>query len=285
MTQKIRLSVIVLLYKGNRWIDPCVGSLKHQSLDHQHYEIILADNGGFTSSVNKYRQQKGIKIITFPENLGFAEGYNKTLDYASGEIIMLMNQDVLVHHNCLEKIIRSFDSHPEAGVISANMIMVSKNDAIDLFDSDINKTGYYKLSRFGYASYVFAQTNKDTLPVEFVSGNALAFRQIILGDIGNQLFDSYLVSYAEDLDLSIRIKKTKWKMYSCSNAIVYHFRDKAFSGGALQRLRKLTHISSNRLLVYHKNLGAIAFLKKLPYLLLGIPLKVGRLDGQARFNA
>jgi GT2 family glycosyltransferase len=285
MTQNIRLSIIVLLYKGNRWINTCVSSLEKQSLRSDHYEIILVDNGGHTTSVKKYKDHSRVKTVIFPVNYGFAGGYNHALNYARGKIILLMNQDVLVHYNCLEEIIRAFDSHPEAGVISANMFTVSKKDAIDPFDSNINKIGYYKLNRFGYASYVLIQTTEDLLPAEFVSGNALGFKRIILRDIGNQLFDSYLVSYSEDLDLSIRIKKTNWKMYICPKAVVYHFRDEAFSGKPLDRLRKLTHISSNRLLVYHKNLGVIAFLKKLPCLLLGIPLKVGRLDGEAHFKA
>ena len=285
MTAKIRLSVIVLLYKGDRWINTCVSSLQNQSLSSDDYEIILIDNGGLTPLVKKYEEHDQIKKIIFPVNYGFAGGYNRALNYATGKIILIMNQDVLVHYNCLEEIIQAFESYPDAGIISANMLMVSKKDAIDPFDCNIKKTGYYNLSRFGYASYILTRTNTDLFPVEFVSGNALGFRKIILRDIGNQLFDSYLVSYSEDLDLSIRIKKTKWKMYICPKAVVYHFRDDAFSGRALHRLKKLSHISSNRLLVYYKNLDMFAFLKKLPCLLIGIPLKVSRLDGEAYFNA
>jgi len=283
--KKLRLSVIVLLYKGNRWIDTCVRSLENQSLGRESYEIILVDNGGFTTLVRDYRQRNGVHIITFPVNCGFAGGYNKAIPCAGGEIILLMNQDVMVHYNCLEEIIGAFDSHPEAGVVSASMLMVSEKKAIDSYGFVDHMAGYYTLSRFGYASYRMAKCEDDLIPVEFVSGNALGFRKIILPEIGNRLFDSYLVSYAEDLDLSIRLATTDWKMYVCRKAIVYHFRDEAFSGKAIDKVRKLIHISSNRLLVYYNNLGAIGFLKKLPSLLIGIPLKVGRLDGEANFNS
>ena len=33
-------------------------------------------------------------------------------------IILLMNQDVLIHYNCLEELLRVFDSRPEAGAVS-----------------------------------------------------------------------------------------------------------------------------------------------------------------------
>ena len=73
-------------------------------------------------------------------------------------------------------------------------------------------------------------------------------------------------------------------MYIASAAVLYHFRDQAFTGHPGQRIRKLIRISSNRLLVYANRLNLKRFLKKLPLLVLGIPVKVGRLDGEAHFN-
>ena len=72
--------------------------------------------------------------------------------------------------------------------------------------------GQYKLTRMGFASYFTQETDADRIPVEFVSGNAMGFRRHILDDVGNYLFDARLKSYAEDLDLSIRLKNTKWGM-------------------------------------------------------------------------
>jgi len=46
----------------------------------------------------------------------------------------------------------------------------------------------------------------------------------------------------------------------------------------------LTHISSNRLLVYFYNFSWRRFLIRLPALLLGIPSKVSRPDGDSKFH-
>jgi GT2 family glycosyltransferase len=106
----------------------------------------------------------------------------------------------------------------------------------------------------------------------------------MLKDVGNYLFDERLGSYAEDLDLSIRLNKTDWKMFVRPQALVYHYRDDAFSGSPVKMLRKLLHVSSNRLLVYYYNLPLTAFLLKFPLLILGIPFKVARPDGARRFG-
>jgi GT2 family glycosyltransferase len=112
----------------------------------------------------------------------------------------------------------------------------------------------------------------------------MCFRKGMLADVGGYLFDTRLKSYAEDLDLSIRLKKTKWGMYVRPKAVVYHFRDRAFSGNVFDQTRKFVHISCNRLLVYYYNLTLKAFLAKLPLLIGGIPLKVARPDGSGKFH-
>ncbi len=280
----IKLSIIVLFYYGEHWIETCISSLENQSLPRDLYEIIMVNNGGSTPSVGKYDGRQNIKALHFPENYGFAGRNNKALTHARGEIVLLMNQDVVVHFKCLEELLKAFDQHPEAGVISANMLMVSEKDVVDPYGSSSRTVGLYRLSPLGYASYFLTENDKDIVPVDSVSGNALGYRKIILKDVGNYLFDSRLGSYMEDLDLSIRLKKTEWKMYVRPKAVVYHYRDEAFSGKPSYMLGKLIHISGNRLMVYYNSLSIIDFLKKLPALLLGIPLKVTRLDGDKRLN-
>jgi GT2 family glycosyltransferase len=281
---RIRVSVIVLFYWGERWIDSCIHSLENQSLPRDLYEIILVDNGGSTPSVDKYKGKRNMKVLHFPANYGFAGGNNRALEYCGGEIVVLVNQDVLVHYNCLQELLDVFDSYPEAGAISANMLMVSSDDIIDQHSQCTREVGLYRLSPFGYASYSVQETEEPVVPVDFVSGNGLAFRRSILTEIGHYLFDSRLGSYMEDLDLSIRLKRTKWKMYVRPMAVLYHFRDEAFSGKLGHMLRKLIHVSSNRLIVYYNNLSTRDFLRRLPSLISGIPFKVARLDGEAHFS-
>ena len=283
-TDKIQLSVIVIFYYGERWIDACLASLENQTLCRTCYEIILVDNGGSTPSVKKHADKPNTRVLRFDRNLGFAGGNNKALPHTAAELVLLMNQDVVVHTRCLEELLTAFQRNPLAGIISASMLMVSQKDAIDPHSTLRATAGFYRLSRLGYAVYGTRQTKEHLIPIEFASGNALCFRKSILPEVENYLFDDRLGSYAEDLDLSIRLKKTKWKMFVRPQAIVYHYRDEAFARSPLRMLQKLFHVSSNRLLVYYKNLTLKAFLLKLPFLALGIPFKVGRTDGDPGFK-
>jgi len=282
--KKLKLSVIVLFYHGEQWVETCMNSLENQSLPRASYEIILVDNGGSTPSVVKYKGQPNTRVLSFSQNFGFAGGNNKALSHAEGELVLLMNQDVVVHCNCLQELIKAFDLNPQAGVVSANMLMVSQKDSVNQQGPIPETVGWYKLTRLGYALYATQKETPNFIPVDFVSGNALGFRRRMLKDVGNYLFDHRLGSYAEDLDLSIRLKKTGWTMLVHPQAVVYHFRDDAFTGKPVAMLRKLFHVSSNRLLVYLNNLPIKIFLLKLPALILGIPFKVARTEGARKFK-
>ncbi|MBW2408701.1 MAG: glycosyltransferase family 2 protein [Deltaproteobacteria bacterium] len=282
--EKVKLSVIVLFYYGEPWIKMCSDSLQNQSLPGTDYEIILVDNGGSTPSVATYSGQPNIKVLTFSHNLGFTGGNNKALSHAEGELVFLINQDVVVHYDCLRELVKRFEHYPEAGIVSANMLMASQKDSVDPRGPLSESVGCYRLTRMGYANYEIQKTDREVIPVDFASGSALGFRKRILGDVGNYLFDRRLGSYAEDLDLCIRLSKTNWKMYVCPQAVVYHYRDDAFSGTPLNMLRKLLHVSSNRLQVYYNNLPFRAFLLRFPALMLGVPFKVARPDGARRFD-
>lgn len=279
-----RLSIIVLFYQGEPWIDSCIHSLEDQSLHRNLYEIILVDNGGSTPSVDRHEGKRNTEVLHFSKNYGFSGGNNRALEYCNGDIVVLVNQDVVVHHYCLEEILHAFESRPEAGAVSTNMIMVSSDDIIDPYSSYTGGVGLYRLSPFGFASYSLQETEDPIVPVDFVSGNGLGFRKSIIDHVGGYLFDSRLGSYMEDLDFSIRLKRSKWKMYVKPEAILYHFRDYAFAGRPWYMLRKLIHVSSNRLIVYYNNLNASEFLRKLPSLIVGIPFKVARLDGDTHFS-
>jgi GT2 family glycosyltransferase len=281
---EIQLSVIVLFYNGERWLQQCMQSLQKQSLARSAYEIIMVDNGGSTPSVANYAGQPNIKVLRFPQNYGFAAGNNSALAHAAGEIILLINQDVVVHFNCLEELITSFKKNKQAGVISANMFMVSTKDRPDRYAPPPKNVGHYRISPFGYAAYVVRKAESEMIPVEFISGNGMCFQKNLLADVGNYLFDARLKSYAEDLDLCIRLKGTKWGLYVKPRAVIYHYRDKAFSGHPLVLFKKFVHISTNRLLVYQKNLLFGRFIAKLPLILLGIPLKVASPDGSRKFH-
>jgi len=259
-------------------------SLEGQSLASDKFEIILVDNGKTTPSLRRYRNQPNVTILTFAANRGFAAGNNRALAHARGETIFLLNQDVVLHTRCLQNLLDAFYRIPAASFISANMLMVRLTDPIDLHGPQPGTTGIYQITRAGFAQYEIQPAGKRLMPTPFVSGNALCFKRSALRLVGNYLFDERLISYAEDLDLSLRAAANDLEMFVCPEAVIYHFRDDAFYGKPTDMIKKYLHVSSNRLLVYLNRLSMRGFLERLPLLIMGIPLKLGRRDNDNRVS-
>jgi GT2 family glycosyltransferase len=281
----IQVSVVVLFFNGETWVQSCMESLLDQTLERDRYELILADNGGNTPSLDRFTGKKNVRIIRWKQNLGFAAGNNRAVAMAAGRVILLLNQDVVVHRRCLESIWRGFAQHPQWDVLSTNMQMVDRLETGDRKGPAPATVGWYRLSPLGHADYRMQPFAPDPIPVDFVSGNGLAFRAGLLPKIGGYLFDERLFNYAEDLDLSLRLTQQGFRMAVLPDAAIYHFRDDPTTGSLRQGIRKFVHISGNRLLVYRRRLDPVDFCRMFPLLMAGIPLKVSRMDGEKRFHS
>jgi len=281
----IQVSVVVLFYHGEHWVRSCVGALLDQSMDRSRYELIFADNGGSTPSLDSYRDEVNVRIVRWKQNLGFACGNNRAAELAKSRVILLLNQDVVAHYRCLESVWEGLKRHPKLDVVSANMQMTARLDETSGREKLPSTVGIYRLSPFGYADYRSLPIQPDPVSVDFVSGNGLGFRSSVLRNVGGYLFDERLFNYAEDLDLSLRLASNGCRMAVLPTAVIYHFRHDPEAGSARKRLKKFVHISGNRLLVYRRRLAPGSFLKKLPLLLAGVPMKVGRMDAEKRLHA
>ena len=253
-------------------------------MDRSRYELILADNGGATPALDQWGEEENVRIVRWETNLGFAGGNNRAAALAAGSLVFLVNQDVVVHRDCLKALQRAFRQHPELNVIGANQQMTAGLEQLEPAGPLPSTVGLYRRTCLGYADYRKAPFTPEPIPVDFVSGNGLGFRRPLPTAMNGYLFDERLFAYAEDLDLSLRLKQNGCSMAVIPSAVVYHCRQDLSGGTARHRLKKFVHASGNRLLVYRRHLGPASFLQRLPLYLAGIAAKVGRMDEERRIH-
>ena len=103
----MKVSVILVIYEGKKYIKPAFDAVFKQT--HQDLEVIAVINkstdGAKEEIQNNYPQ---VKIIDPGENLFFAKGNNVGIAAASGEYIQLVNQDVILEPNYVQKILKVF---------------------------------------------------------------------------------------------------------------------------------------------------------------------------------
>lgn len=99
----IRLSIIVPVFRVEKFLDKCVMSLLHQDLNAEEYEIILVDDGSDDTCPQKcdaYAEQyKQIQVI-HQLNKGLSGARNTGIKAARGTYICFVDSDDYVEPNC-----------------------------------------------------------------------------------------------------------------------------------------------------------------------------------------
>ena len=99
----MKISVIVPVYNVENYLEKCLASLVHQSL--QEIEIIVINDGstdGSQSIIDKFQEQYPQKIKAFAkENGGLSDARNFGLDKAVGDFIAFVDSDDYVTENMM----------------------------------------------------------------------------------------------------------------------------------------------------------------------------------------
>lgn len=102
------ISVIIPVYKVEKYLDKCVESVINQT--YPELEIILVDDGSPDSCPsicdNWARRDERIKVI-HKENGGLSSARNAGLDIADGEYVFFLDSDDYISEDCLELLFRA----------------------------------------------------------------------------------------------------------------------------------------------------------------------------------
>lgn len=105
-----KVSVVVPIYNGEKYLKRCINSILAQTL--QDFELILVNDGCTDSSsaiIESYKQIDKRVLVVNKENGGVSSARNSGLDYASGEYILFVDCDDYIAKSMLEKMVASLE--------------------------------------------------------------------------------------------------------------------------------------------------------------------------------
>ncbi|MBN1234722.1 MAG: glycosyltransferase family 2 protein [Methanotrichaceae archaeon] len=234
------ISIVVLNYNGQRYLNSCLASLAAQT--YRDFEVIVVDNDSTDGSVEHLKANfPWVRLVINKENLGFAGGTNSGIRAAQGELILTFNNDAKADSRLLEHLQKPL-ADSKVGVCAAKMLLA---------DGRINSTGIC-LSRSGAAwdrgMYEPDQGQYDAEEEVFgACAGAALYRKEMLDEIG--LFDEDFFLYMEDVDLAFRARLAGWRCIYVPEAVVYHHH-----GG--------TAVPGSDLSVYYGNRNVIWYVIK-----------------------
>lgn len=249
---EVKVAVVILNWNGRKFLEEFLpGVIEHSG---NGAEVIIADNASSDGSLEYLTENHpGIRVITFPVNYGFAEGYNQAFRQIEADYYVLLNSDIEVTPGWIEPVIEMMEKDPAIGAAQPKLLSYYDRDHFEYAGA----AGGF-IDSMGYPfcrGRIFQSLEKDDgqydAPEEiFWATGACMF---VRSDVYNELkgLDGDFFAHMEEIDFCWRMKNSGYKVMFCPGSTVYHI-----GGGTLPKnnARKTYLNIRNNMIMIYKNL-------------------------------
>lgn len=222
--KKKKVSIIMLTFNQLADTRQCVESLVRYTPG--DYELIFVDNGSVDETRAYLEDLKGahdnVRLIINQENVGFSKANNQGMRIATGEYLLLLNNDVILTAGWLERLLACIDSDPFVGVVgpSTNHAVGQQVIYADMeFDhSQIQK--FACLNAMKNPGYWFE--------VHRIIGFCMLIKREVIERIG-MLDERFGPGGFEDYDFCLRVKQGGYRIMIAGEVFVYHIGGRGYS--------------------------------------------------------
>ncbi|OGM75721.1 hypothetical protein A2382_00520 [Candidatus Woesebacteria bacterium RIFOXYB1_FULL_38_16] len=250
MKQRLSVSIILPNWNGEKLLGenlPKILSAK-DNLKNNICEIIVVDDGSTDSSVvlleKEYNHQ--VRLIKHTKNRGFSSAVNMGVRMAKGDLVCLLNTDVIPSVDFLENVIFDFESNRIA--------------AVGLHERGFGPAvGKFKN---GYISHSGGCEVRKKMISFWASGGSSVWRRSVwmeLKGFDEELFNPF---YWEDVDLGYRAWKHGYQIIWEPSANVIHKHESVINTSNFRKRKLMLIKERNQLLMTWKNLTSRGLWKK-----------------------
>ena len=231
------LSIIIVNWNSADFVIKCVSSIQREtkSLD---YEIIVVDSGSFDDcGAMLKREFPWVTFMQISKNMGFARSNNAAFKAAHGKCILFLNPDTILVGPAVNTMYERLQTLNNAGAIGCKLLNADlsvQTSCVQSFPTILNQIldaeplrSKWPSSRLWGVAALYASTDQPA-EVEAISGAAVMLKRSVFEQVG--LFSEDYFMYAEDIDLSYKIKKAGFTNYYIPQASIVHF-----GGGSSQQ--------------------------------------------------
>ena len=212
----LSIDIVIPTYEGWEFTESCLSHLARQTVPHT---VIVSDNASTDGTAEKVRASfPSVRVVETGKNLGFAVACNRGVEAGTNDVIVLLNNDVDVRPDFLERLVAPLDADGRVGSVSALLVRPDEKliDSVGL-TADVTLAGFGRLEGRPVAQKPLRSRPVLTGPC----GGAGAYRRTAWEDQGG--LDESVFSYMEDLDLALRLRAAGWQAAVAPDAVGVHF--------------------------------------------------------------
>ncbi len=254
----MKLSVVTVEYHSIDELESCLAALA-VPLDKLEQEIIVSSNSEYDA------EKQTLLTETFPTvswlfnsgNLGFAGGVNRGLERATGEVVLHLNTDALLHEGFAEAVQHLIENR-DIAILGPEIrdAIGELQDSCREFMTPLRALRRLKGRLFGKKDILLQDDfdYKSVQDVDWVIGGAFLVNRKAVQDVG--LLDEKYFMYVEDMDWCLRFWKRGYRVqYYPMWKVEYKSDRKSVSpliaGGDLNKHTRYHVASYLRFLVKH----------------------------------
>jgi GT2 family glycosyltransferase/glycosyltransferase involved in cell wall biosynthesis len=182
------------------------------------YELIVIDNGSEDGTADYLVElaglNPGIRIVLNSTNTGFAAAANQGLELAGGQVLLLLNNDVIVPPGWLPLLLRGLDE-PGVGMVGPVTNRCGNEAQID--------TRYSTFGEFlEYANLRAREHAGESRAIRMLTMFCVALRRDVYEAIG-PLDERFQIGLFEDEDYSLRLRNAGHVLRCQEDVMVHHF--------------------------------------------------------------
>jgi hypothetical protein len=263
------VSVITVNYRQAEVTCDLLRSLR--ALSYPNLEVIVVDNGMLENNSHLFGKHfPGVQVICSRENLGFAGGNNLGIRQATGDFILLVNNDTVVEDGMIERLLERFE-HPGVGVVSPK-IKYFHSPAV------IQYAGFTKVNPLTGRNRAIGKGETDAgqhdeaKEVAYAHGAAMMLRRQVVERVGMMPEEFFL--YYEELDWCERIRRAGYAIWYEPAATILH--KESVSTGRNSPM-KTEYLTRSRILFMRRNFTRWSLLRfYLFFFLVSFPISTLR---------
>ena len=216
------ISIVITNFDSLLLLRACLASLRETLPAHEEIEVIVVDDASQDGSQDELgplvASLPGARLLVNDANSGFLASANRGASTAVGDILVFLNNDTVLLPGWLEAILRTFQDHPDAGVVGGRLVY--PDGRLQEAGGLVFRDG--SAAKFGYGDpdpdapeYLFL---RDT---DYVSGALLATPRELFVSLGG-LDAMYGHGFYEDTDYCFRVRRAGRRVLYQPASVIIH---------------------------------------------------------------
>jgi GT2 family glycosyltransferase/glycosyltransferase involved in cell wall biosynthesis len=229
-----RASIIVVTYNNLVFTQECLSSLESHT-EYPNFEVIVVDNGSIDGTPDFLtRWAEGApnrSAILNDDNKGFAAANNQGLRVATGEYLVLLNNDTFVTPGWLGSLIRHLARDSDLGLVGPVTNNIGNEARVDICYSDMDEMRRRALA---YTSRHLGALYKVSTVAFFCAAMTRSTYEAI-GDLD----EAFAVGFFEDDDYCRRVGLAGKSVAIAEDVFIHHHLSASFDALAAERRREI----------------------------------------------